>query len=330
MQSQESTPRSTVLVALDGSPAAVTALGWARVIARQLGADVGGLHVAAETRPEPDVWERLHRALRPGETLHIRTQPGDPGPAILEAAAEPATELLALTTHGREVMTDGRLGRVATEVIVGATGPILVVRPEAMREKGLLPHPVRRLLVPLDGTPTTAAALAPAVALSRRLGAAIDLLYVAGDRGGRPVERGSICAPQYVNQAHYEWPAWASDVRDWFYSCCGQGPAALSVQAFCAHGEVGPTITQFAREHGEDAVALVRRSHLEPGRAPALRAVLEQTYCPVLLLPGPSVDLDLVHLRTATASAGSGAAEPVSTRGRDQEAGRRASWPRPA
>ena len=148
-------------------------------------------------------------------------------------------------------------------------------------------RPLKRLLLPLDGTPTTATALQPATELARRLGASIDLLYVAGTGRSGPEERGSIGAPRYVDQKQHEWPDWASEVETRLADACAQCPPEVPVHTYLAQGEIATEIARFATEHACDAIALVRRSRLQAGRARTLRAVLEHAPCPVLILSGP-------------------------------------------
>jgi nucleotide-binding universal stress UspA family protein len=276
--------RSTVLLALDGSPAAATALPLARTVANQLGATVEILHVAGEERPDLDLWQRLHVQLQPAEAVQVRSHAGEPAAAILRAAREPGVDLVVLTTHGRVVEPGRSLGRVAQAVIAHTATPVLLVRPEAAESAASPPAPLCRLLLPLDGTPTTSTALRPATELASRLGASVDLLYVAS--GDKPAahEPGSIGAPRYVDQPQHEWPAWADRVISHLSACLGGRPSGLSIQVFLVAGHIAEEIARFAAEHHSDAIVLVRRSHLEVGRARVLRAVLDRTPCPVLLV----------------------------------------------
>jgi nucleotide-binding universal stress UspA family protein len=213
----------------------------------------------------------------------VRLDTGEPAEGILRASADPQVALVALTTHGHIIEPGRSLGRVAEQVVAGARQPILLIRPEAT-PLAIRPGAVlQRLLLPLDGTPTTAALLAPASALAGRLGAAVDLLYVADAGASPPNEPGSIGAPQYVDQPQHEWPQWANELSSRLGEAA-QFPPDMPVRTFLAHGEAGETIAQFAAEHASDAVVLARRSRLEPGRASVLRTVLDQTPCPVLLV----------------------------------------------
>jgi nucleotide-binding universal stress UspA family protein len=276
--------RSTVLLALDGSSAAATALPLVRVVARQLGAAVEILHVAGDERPDPDLWQRLHVELQPGEAVQVRSHAGDPASAILQAARAPGVDLVALTTHGRVIEHGRSLGRVAQAVIAHTTIPVLLVRPEAAEWTDSTGAPLRRLLLPLDGTPTTSTALRPAIDLAVRLGASVDLLYVASAEQLSAHEPGGIGAPRYVDQPHHEWPAWAERVIAHLSISLGSRPEGLSMQVFLVAGHIADEIARFAAEHKADAIVLVRRSHLEVGRARTLRAVLDRTPCPVLLV----------------------------------------------
>ena len=311
MTAPENKPRDTVLVALDGSLAAATALPIALAVAAQLGADCEVLHIVSDTglvagldRPFakefealtgvklwPDALESTVRRWQafagPGNALahiEVRLDAGDPAAGILRASADPLVTLVVLTTHGYIIEPGRSLGRVAEQVIAGATQPILLIRPEATPMAIQPGAALQRLLLPLDGTPTTAALLAPATALASRLGASVDLLYVADVGTPPPDEPGSIGAPQYVDQPQHEWPQWANEVITRLAEACAQCPPNVPLRTFLAQGDAGEAITRFAAEHASDAVVLACRSRLEPGRAAVLRAVLDQTPCPVLIV----------------------------------------------
>ncbi len=314
MTAPETKSRDAVLVALDGSFAAATALPIALAVAAQLEADCEVLHIVSDIglvaglgRPFAErfealtglkVWPdalkstvRLWQAFAgPGNALmkalahiEVRLDAGEPAAGILRASADPLVALVVLTTHGHIIEPGRSLGRVAEQVIAGATQPILLIRPEATPGAFQPGAALRRLLLPLDGTPTTAALLTPATGLASRLSAAVDLLYVAGV-GAPPDEPGSIGAPQYVDQPQHEWPLWANEVISRLLDACAQCPPNVPVRIFLAHGDAGEVIARFAAEHMSDAVVLARRSRLEPGRATVLRTVLDQTPCPVLLV----------------------------------------------
>ncbi len=284
MAEAERQAAARVLVALDESEAAATALPVARSVAAQLGAEIEVLHATYVTADTGELRRRL--GLESGE---LRDVPlimceGDAAPCILEHASAPGVLLMALATHGRAIEPGRRLGRVAEAVVKRSMRPILLIRPEASAVHHAEPGPMKRLLLPLDGSPATAAALEPAFALISRLGASADVLHVASAKQAGERERGSMSAPRYVDQPQHEWPHWASELMD---RLSVSGGAEIPVRVFLRQGDIGSEIALFAAEQRYDAVVLVLRSRLEPGRARVLRAVLDNTSCPILLVGAP-------------------------------------------
>lgn len=273
-----------VIVALDGSPAAAAALPLALAMAEQLRARVKVLHARHQRIPETQLRRELGLGAEHLSGIEIVLDIGDAAMCILRATDDPRVQALVMTTHGRLIEEGRKLGSVAAEVIARTTEPVLLVRPEAPPARG----PLKRLLLPLDGTPRTARALTPATDLACELGASVDLLYVAAPKTA-PEERGSIRAPKYVDQTQHEWPDWATEIAERLCACAKMAPA-VPLRVFLSQGEVGTEIARFAREHEHDAIVLVRRSHLEPGRARVLRAVLDVTSCPILLVGAPSAN----------------------------------------
>jgi nucleotide-binding universal stress UspA family protein len=276
-----------IVVPWDGSPAAATAFPVARILATQFRANVQIVHfLPAGAGDEVVRAAAREQGLGGFDESSLRIHSADAASGILEAAADAAVQLLVLTTHGRAIEEGRRLGHVAEHVIAHTTAPILLVRPEAPTMK----RKIERLLLPVDGTPRTATALQPATDLAAKLGARIDLLYVAPGAGDLPREPGSITAPRYVDQKHHEWPSWAQEVVERLAVACAGCPPEVPVEMYLAHDGIGSEIQRFAVEHGSDAVVLVRRSRLQRGRARILRAVLDNTPCPVLICSGTDAD----------------------------------------
>lgn len=277
-----------VLVALDGSAAAALALPTARTIAGQLAAVVEAVHVAPEEVSEAELSSRLGLDQAEREDIGVRLLIGDPVDELLRAVGERRVAFVVLATHGHTVAAGGRLARVPEALAASATRPILLVRPEAAAALSHPPDPVKRMLLPFDGTAGIATALRPAVRLAATLGAAIDLLYVVHPGQARPSGARSITPPLYADQAYYEWPVWAGQVAAWLESCCGavaEGvPIYVHVRAALARDQIAAAIAEFAAEQNDDAIALVRRPHPEPSPSPILRSVLNLTPCPVLLV----------------------------------------------
>lgn len=274
--------KERILVALDGSPAAKTALPVARAIARQLHAQLTILHVAPTNIPMETLRQRLDLGPDDLEDVDLHIHRGTAAAGILRMIDEPGVLLTVLTTHGRNIEQGRSLGRVAEAVIAATSRPVLIVRPESVAPYATHAVLLRCMLFPLDGTPTTASGLEPVTHLASKLQASVDVLYVANPLQQRPSESGSVSMPSYVDQPQHEWPEWASEVMERL-AACAQCPKDVSVRVFLAYGAIEEEIIRFAVAHHEDVIALVRRSHMEPGRARVLRAVLDRTPCPVLL-----------------------------------------------
>jgi nucleotide-binding universal stress UspA family protein len=276
-----------IIVAWDGSTASATTFPLARLIAAQLAAEVEILHVLPPGASREDFDRTVREVGLDGlQAAHVRVEAGDVVGTILAASNEPGVALVFLTTHVTSIKSGRHLGSIAEAVIIGTTRPVLLVRPES----SFSPREIKRLLLPLDGTPKTATALRPATGLAARLGAALDLLYVDRRDGHEAGERGSVAAPRYVDQPQHEWPDWASEAADRLATCCAECPEDVPVRMFLVHGAIAREIESFAVAHSSDAIVLVRRSRLQVGRARTLRAVLQRAPCPVLIVGGPETE----------------------------------------
>ncbi len=301
MSASQTDLNKSVLVALDGSPAAKAALPVARAIARQIHARLVILHVAPTHIPEETLRQRLDLGAEIMEDVELHIHQGGAAAGILRMIEDPRVFLTVLTTHGRNIEPGRSLGRVAEAVIAATSRPVMLVRPEAVVPYTAPMTVLRCMLFPLDGTPTTASGFEPVTRLASTLQASVDVLYVANPEQQRPSESGSVSMPSYVDQPQHEWPEWANEVMERL-AACAQCPKEVSVRVYLAYGNVEEEIIRFAVAHNEDVIALVRKSHMEPGRARVLRAVLNRTPCPVLLT-GASPAEHLHHSASAPATA---------------------------
>jgi nucleotide-binding universal stress UspA family protein len=178
-QSAEAGDADTILVPLDGSPEAKSALPYAAALVAPGGTIVLLTVVATgEDQAGDDV---SHAALdaaaaelrAAGFTIKTRVLTGDPATRILEAAANGGADVIVMASHGRGAI--GRLlhGSVADRVARDATVPVMVAR-----SAQLAPGPVgiTRLVVPLDGSPLAEESLPVAIGISRRLGTPLLLV----------------------------------------------------------------------------------------------------------------------------------------------------------
>jgi len=140
-----------ILVPIDFSETAITALHYARELARQSAGELHLLHVlddpmllaawpiiaggpAVETGEEgAAIREQLTSLMTPEDRAQITTRVhlivGDPtGLAISRYAVEGEFELIVMGTHGRGTLAHAVLGSVAEQVVRSAPCPVLTIR----------------------------------------------------------------------------------------------------------------------------------------------------------------------------------------------------------
>ena len=235
-----------VLVPLDGSERGEAALSWAQTLPSWR---IRLLRVSSPENPDRDAATRYlddvaERMRQPGCEIETRVAVGDPAEGIVADAAD--ADLVVMCTHGTG--GGGRLlfGSVADRVARHAPVPTLLLRGGS--------HPVttesvRRLVVPLDGSPAAERALILTQLLARLLDVPVHLVTVdepatsdeSMDGGNHP--RGDFeSAPAPINEkarAYLKQQAEslrAADIPT--TSEVRTGPAALEVMATLGHGDL--------------------------------------------------------------------------------------------
>lgn len=269
---------NTVLVPLDGSIQATVALPVARGLGQLLHATVAVLHVTDDTLAARALIERVKLAREDASGLVIERCPGAAAAAaIVRTVGDRHAALIVMCPWTRAERQPRTLGSVGEAVLRSAPCPIVLVPPSHARKSWSL----RRLLVPHDGTPTSAAVIGPAADLAAAARAELVVLHVATPGTARPVEPGTLVSPRYVDQPQHEWPEWA---REFLSRLCAAGGARLTVETrlAVAHGDAGSAIVDYARH--SDLVVLGWRGVLTPDRARTLRCVIRDTSCPVAVM----------------------------------------------
>jgi nucleotide-binding universal stress UspA family protein len=185
-----------LLLPLDGSELSRLVLGAVDRILAIDEVEVHLLHVMPEEPSRADGFEsyaqerldahydleRLAKTLglaRDRVRIHMET--GDPADRILETERRIRPSLTAMTTHGRTGFDRWIHGSVAERVLRGSTRPLLLVNPFERLERKVDPGddvaPIRRILVPLDGSRESASALPFAQAIAGLYGAELILLH---------------------------------------------------------------------------------------------------------------------------------------------------------
>jgi nucleotide-binding universal stress UspA family protein len=261
-----------ILVPLDGSPLAETALPAAWCLARTLQISVTLLHLVERNAPAEVHNKRHLRTAAEAEAYlaevrqrifpktaavecHVHTAAIDDVPrAIGEHAAELDSDLIVMCTHGRGDARRWLFGSIAQKVIAQSGTPLLLIPPQP--DQAVIAFQCDRMLVPLDGNPDHEPGLRAAVELARACQAAIHLLLVIpwldqlkGEKAatGKLLPR-TMTALLDMSEANAE-----EYLRDHMHALQGSG---LTVTAEVARGDAAAAIVGAVRRTQASLIAL--------------------------------------------------------------------------
>ena len=264
------TSEATILVPLDGSAASAAVLPYAEAIAGAMNARLLLFTVISDqTRgaPEPskslvseergerqsasEYLESIAKALSErGTQVTSTVASGEPADEILAAADEPGVSMVVMATQGRDGVERWLVGSVADKVMRIASRPVLLLRPQETPtgEEGLV---LKRLLVPLDGSPLAETAVPLAVELARRSGAMLTLARFAPHR--------LVWTTAYGYQVT-ELEVWdeeeATAAKAYLEGVREHLPKEVTSTSLFRRGEPAPSLTDLVREEKADLVIM--------------------------------------------------------------------------
>ncbi|MGO8693071.1 MAG: universal stress protein [Rectinemataceae bacterium] len=185
-----------ILVPLDGSALAESALTTAGWLARKLDAQVTLVHVIEKNAPS-EVHSERH-LVTPDEagiyldevsrrpvlsglrvTTHVHTaEVSDVARSIFEHSAEMAPDLIVMCAHGRGGVRRLLFGAIAQQVITLGKTPVLIVHPSEEGRKTENTGEFQTILAPIDGDPNHEGGLPIAAELAKGLKCRLHLLMV--------------------------------------------------------------------------------------------------------------------------------------------------------
>ena len=242
-----------ILVPLDGSELAERSLALANLLVMERQATIillrvpvlKGYQLLEEEAGQR--WDRqeahayldeiMARPRHPDLLVDKRVIEGDEAAVIVDTAVAENVDLLIMSTHGRSGFGRWLLGSVAERVLRTAPCPMLVVR---------YADSIRRLLIPLDGSPLAEKAILPGLETARRLGAQVTLLRVAGETGDGYVK------PQ---TAYAYLQAVAEKIG-----------GDTAVDLIVPTGPVAPAIIEYVNTAGIDLIAMTTHGFTGSGR----------------------------------------------------------------
>jgi nucleotide-binding universal stress UspA family protein len=246
----------SVLAAVDNSLAARPVLATARALAALLDARPQALHIQTNG-------DRTASSTAEAAGVPLQTVAGPVIERLVEAGE--TDDVVALVVGARSTPGGRPLGATATAVATALLKPVVVVPPEAHA-----PETLRRVLVPLEAS--LPAARAPRAILELAPDATIDVYAL------HVLEEDAI--PLFTDQPQHEHTAWTQEFLA-RYCPWGVGSVRLETRV----GRTEDLVPLVAHESGCDLVALGWARELAPGRAPVVRATLEQSRVPVMLVP---------------------------------------------
>jgi nucleotide-binding universal stress UspA family protein len=265
-----------ILVPLDGSDQALSALPVAKVLGEIERAALHILHVGEHKPAGEDLRGRLERVAPVLEGFTVDARFGTPAVQILQVAREIRPRVIVMCKHSGGEQAK-MMGRTAMKVLHDARCPVVLVPPE----RGATPWHLHHVLVPHDGTPSTSAALQPAAELAERGCAELLVVHVT-DIKAAPAEAGSLTTPRYVDQAQHEWPAWTREFVNRLACICPLGQ--LHVRMSLAHGNTAAEILQLSKKQSTDLIVLAWKGIWEAPRAETLKDILRKAHCPIMVV----------------------------------------------
>lgn len=248
---------NTILVALDNSPTGKAVVETANALATLLEADVEALHVQVNGA-------QTARHTAEAAAIPLRTVAGPVVDRLVEAGED--EDVVALVIGARGTHAARRpFGSTAASVATRLLKPVLIVPPN-----GDPPARLRRVLVPLEGTPATS--LAPRALFTLAGGTELDVLAL------HIHEQDSI--PAFTDQPQHEQRSWT---REFLHRYCQWELGTIRLETRV--GRSGELIPRMAEEFDCDLIALGWSQQLSAGHAPVVRETLERSRLPVLLIP---------------------------------------------
>jgi nucleotide-binding universal stress UspA family protein len=247
---------SGVLAALDDTPSASFVLTAARQIAELLGASCQAVHV----RTHDSCLSQLAVELR---GIQLRYTVGDVARELVHALEDPRISIAVVGLRNR---VDGPrpAGHVSMAIVEVATKPVLLVPPTER-----VVRPLRRVLVPLEGSALSSAPIIGPLGRLTDAGAVAVALHVFDSR----------TTPQFWDDVAHSADCYADEFTAHWCS----GPTMTEVRF--RRGDAAQAILDVASEADVDLIVLGWGQNLSGGHAGVVRDVLADAAVSVLLVP---------------------------------------------
>jgi nucleotide-binding universal stress UspA family protein len=267
-----------ILVALDGSKTSESSLPYLEFLLRNQDADVTLMQVVSKgdqkgKESAQNYLQSVAASLESkGACVERVIQVGDPASQIAKQAAQEAYSLILMCSRGKTGLRRILLGSVAEKILTLSKIPVLVVHP---LKDGAKVSPIRRIVVPLDGSHRSAKVLPVVAKLAQAMDAALALVIVIS-----PTEK----HPLPVDVA----------AQNLFRAQKGLQEQGLKVEIAIPYGDPAAETLAFANLNQANLLAIATRgrSGLEELRHGSVtKKILRNSQLPLLVLRTPTASL---------------------------------------
>lgn len=288
-----------ILVPLDGSPTAEAVLPLVTRLAQAEKAEVELITVLTpvaiwDAAASMIKWDSEEEAARQyietkareleerGIGTHFTVAYGQAAYAIFDAARDQKADFIAMTTHGRSGVTRFVLGSVADKLLHTAA-PLLVVRP-GDDKTGELPGlaEIRKILIPLDGSELSLAAIPLAEEMARVFDASLVFCSVVSTDW---IAYSGMETPVLYQDALADMKSTAKAKVD---SIAGKSRGrGFKAESFVGTGGPADEIQRIATEHGAGLIVMSTHGRSGPSRwvmGSTADALVRRTHLPCLLV----------------------------------------------
>ena len=255
---------SKILVPLDGSQLSETILPYARTIADALKAPVellaaiepGALSAKGQSDPQKaslNYLKGVATSFPDSRSVSCTVEIGIPAEVIVDKASSQPDTFITMSTRGRSGIQRWLIGSVADKVLHATTNPLLLVKGETTA-KTSGDATLRKILVPLDGSPLAEKALPHVVQLATKMMMEVVLVQAPAAPRAASVEQESDPAFQQIAKEIIKEAQGYLEARVKELQAKG-----LKVSSLLLDGEAAGEIIDLARKTPNNLIAM--RTH---------------------------------------------------------------------
>jgi nucleotide-binding universal stress UspA family protein len=279
-----------VLVPLDGSYLAERALPYAKAIALNTGSELTLFTVMPTSsekldRPMKAYMDSNAKALKSqGVKATTAIAYGNAADEIIKFADKNKVDLIIISTHGRSGIKRWMLGSIALKLLYGTCVPVLLVKSRAHKISKVA---FKKILVPLDGSPFSEAAIPHVKQLTKGTSGEVILLRVS-EPPVLPADRSPAVKPnweEYRDILMAEIQRQALEYLQKIKAELEKSGARVTTEAIL--GKASESILQAAQKNNVDMIAMTTNGRTGISRwvyGSVATRIVEESQQPILLI----------------------------------------------